>query len=198
MSIMAAKAGIDPLEFRLKHLKDDRMIGVLKAVADKFGYTPSKQPSGRGYGISCAIDANTYVAHMAEVDVDKASGKIEVKRIVCGYDMGLCVNPQGTRLQMEGCCVMGMGYSLAEGLRFSNGEIFDRNFDTYHIPLFSWLPKIETIIVENNSYQPQGGGEPGIVGIGAIIATGVYDATGARLFNMPMTPERVKAALQKV
>jgi nicotinate dehydrogenase subunit B len=198
MSIMAAKAGIDPLEFRLKHLKDERMIELLKAVADKFGYTPSKQPSGRGYGISCAIDANTYVAHMAEVDVDKASGKIEVKRIVCGYDMGLCVNPQGTRLQMEGCCIMGMGYSLAEGLRFSNGEIFDRNFDTYHIPLFSWLPKIETIIVENNSYPPQGGGEPGIVGIGAIIATGVYDATGARLFNMPMTPERVKAALQKV
>ena len=198
MNIMAAKAGIDPLEFRIKHLKDERMIGVLKAVADKFGYTPSKLPSGRGYGMSCAIDANTYVAHMAEVGVDKTSGKIEVKRIVCGYDMGLCVNTQGTTLQMEGCCVMGMGYALAEGLRFSDGVIFDRNFDTYHIPRFSWLPKIETIIVKNDSFPPQGGGEPGIVGIGAIIANGIHDATGARLFNLPMTSERVKEALQKV
>jgi isoquinoline 1-oxidoreductase len=198
MNIMAETAGIDPLEFRIRHLKDERMIGLLKAVADKFGYTPSKLPSGRGYGMCCGVDANTYVVHMAEVDVDKASGKIEVERIVCGYDMGLCVNPQGTRLQMEGCCIMGMGYALSEELCFSNGEIFDRNFDTYHIPHFSWVPKIETIIMENSSYPPQGAGEPGIVGIGAIIANGAHDATGARLFHTPMTPERVREALQKV
>jgi nicotinate dehydrogenase subunit B len=198
MNIMAAKAGVDPLEFRIKHLKDERMINVLKAVADKFGYKPAKLPSGRGIGMSCAIDANTYVAHMAEIALDKASGKVEVKRIVCGYDMGLCVNPQGTSIQMEGCCMMGLGYALTEGLRFSNGEIFDRNFDTYHIPRFSWLPKIETIIMDNMDKAPQGGGEPGIVGIGAIIANGIHDATGARLFNMPMTPERVKEALKKV
>lgn len=198
MNIMAEKAGIDPLEFRLKHLKDERMAGVLRAVADKFGYTPSKLPSGRGYGMSCAIDANTYVAHMAEVEVDKASGMIEVKRIVCGYDMGLCVNPQGTRLQMEGACFMGMGYALTEEVRFNNGEILDRNFDTYNIPRFSWLPKIETVIVENMDKPPQGGGEPGVVGIGAIIANGVHDATGARLFDMPMTPARVKEALARV
>ena len=198
MNIMAAKAGIDPLEFRLRHLKDMRMIGVLKAVADKFGYTPSRQPSGRGYGISCAVDANTYVAHMGEVEVDRSSGRIEVKRIVCGYDMGLCVNPQGTKIQIEGCCMMGMGYALTEGLRFSDGEIFDRNFDTYHIPRFSWLPKIETVIVKNDDFPPQGAGEPAITGIGGIIATGVYDATGAKLFEMPMAPERVKEALAKV
>jgi CO/xanthine dehydrogenase Mo-binding subunit len=129
--------------------------------------------------------------------VDKQSGEIEVKRIVCGYDMGLCVNPQGTRIQMEGCCVMGMGYSLAEEVRFSDGVIYDRNFDTYDIPRFSWAPRIETIIVENNDLPAQGGGEPGVVGIGAIIATGVFDATGAKLFQMPFTPERVKEALAK-
>jgi nicotinate dehydrogenase subunit B len=198
MSIMAAKAGIDPLEFRLKHLKDERLIGVLRAAARKFGYTSSKTPSGRGYGMSCAVDANTYVAHMAEVDVDKTSGKIEVKRIVCAMDMGLCVNPQGSILQMESCCVMGLGYALSEEIRFKNGEIFERNFDTYHIPRFSWLPKIETVILENYDFPPQGCGEPPVVGIGAIIATGVYDATGAKLFRMPMTPDRVKEALAKV
>jgi isoquinoline 1-oxidoreductase len=198
MNLLAAKAGVDPLEFRLKHLKDERMIGVLKAAAEKFGYTPSKQPSGRGYGISCAIDANTYVAHIAEVDVDNSSGKIEVKRVVCAQDMGLCVNPQGAKIQMEGCITMGLGYALTEGLNFSNGEIFDRNFDTYHIPRFSWLPKIETIILKNDDFPPQGGGEPAITGIGAIIASGVYDATGAKLFKMPFTPVRVKEALTKV
>jgi nicotinate dehydrogenase subunit B len=198
MNVMAAKAGMDPLEFRLKHLKDEKMIGVLKAVADKFGYTASKQPSGRGYGISCGIDANTYVAHMGEVEVDRGSGRIRVKRIVCAYDMGLCVNPQGTRIQMEGSCVMGMGYALTEGLCFSDGVILDRNFDTYDIPRFSWVPKIETVILKNDNSPSQGAGEPAVVGIGAIIATGVYDATGAKLFNMPMTPARVKEALAKV
>jgi nicotinate dehydrogenase subunit B len=198
MSIMAAKAGIDPLEFRIRHLKDERMIGVLKAAADKFGYTPSKLPSGRGYGISCGIDANTYVVHIGEVEVDKATGKIRVKRIVCGYDMGLCVNPQGTKMQMEGACMMGMGYALTEGLRFSDGVILDHNFDTYDIPRFSWVPKIETLILKKDNLPPCGAGEPAVIGIGAVIATGVYDATGARLFNMPMTPERVKEALGKI
>jgi nicotinate dehydrogenase subunit B len=195
MSIMAAKSGIDPLEFRLKHLKDERLIGVLRAAAQKFGYTPSKLPSGRGYGMSCAIDANAYVAHMAEVDVDRASGRIEVKRIVCVMDMGLCVNPQGSILQMEGSCIMGLGYALSEEVRFRNGEIFDRNFDTYDIPRFSSLPKIETVILKNYEFPPQGCGEPPVVGIGAIIATGVYDATGAKLLRMPMVPDRVKEAL---
>ncbi len=198
MNIMAAKAGVDPLEFRIRHLKDERLIGVLRAAADKFGYTPSKTPSGRGYGISCAVDANTYVAHMAEIYVDRASGEIEVKRIVCAMDMGLCVNPQGSILQMEGSCVMGLGYALSEEIRFKNGEIFDRNFDTYRIPTFSWLPKVETVILENYQFPPQGCGEPPVVGIGAIIATAVYDATGAKLFKMPMTPDRVKEALEKV
>ena len=198
MTIMAAKAGIDPLEFRIKNLKDEKMIGVLRAAADKFGYTPSKPVSGRGIGISCGIDANTYVAHMGEIEVDKKTGKVRVKRIVCVYDSGLCINPQGTRIQMEGCCFMSMGYALTEGLRFSDGVVLDKNFDTYEIPHFSWLPKIETVILKKDNNPPQGVGEPAIIGMGAVVATGIFDATGAKLFEMPMTPGRVKAALAKV
>jgi nicotinate dehydrogenase subunit B len=198
VSIMAAKAGMDPLEFRLKNLKDEKMIGVLKAAADKFGYKPSKYPSGRGYGISCGIDAKTYVAHIGEIELDKTTGQIRVKRVVCVYDMGLCVNPQGTKMQMEGCCLMSMGYALTEGLRFSDGVVLDRNFDTYNIPRFSWVPKIETIIFKKDDLPPQGAGEPAVIGMGAVIATGVYDATGAKLLEMPMTPKRVKEALSKV
>ncbi len=197
LNIMASKAGIDPLEFRLRHLKDERMIGVLKAAAERFGWRSSKAPSGRGYGISCGIDAGTYVATMAEVDVDKASGKVTVNRVVCAQDMGFVVNPEGAKMQMEGCITMGLGYALTEEIRFKNGQIFDLNFDTYDIPRFSWLPEIETVLVENANLSPQGGGEPAIVCMGGVVASAIHDATGAKLFQLPMTPARVKEALQK-
>jgi isoquinoline 1-oxidoreductase len=198
MNIMASKAGRDPLEFRLRHLKDERMIGVLRAAAKKFGWRSSKSPSGRGHGISCGIDAGTYVATMAEVDVDKGSGKVRVNRIVCAQDMGFVVNPEGAKMQMEGCITMGLGYALTEEIRFKNGQIFDLNFDTYDIPRFSWLPEIETFLVENTNLPPQGGGEPAIICMGGVIATAIHDATGAKLFQLPMTPARVKEALKKV
>jgi len=198
IDLMAARAGIDPLEFRLRNLKDSRMIGVLNAAAKKFGWKSAKAPSGRGFGIACGIDAGTYVALMAEVEVDKGSGKVKVNRVVCAQDMGFVVNPQGAQLQMEGCITMGLGYCLTEEIHFKNGKMDDLNFDTYEIPRFSWLPKIETVLVENNDLAPQGGGEPAIVCMGGVIATAIHDATGAKLFQLPMTPERVKAAIQKI
>jgi CO/xanthine dehydrogenase Mo-binding subunit len=197
LNLMASKAGADPLQFRLAHLKDKRMINVLQAAAKKFGWQPMKTPSGRGYGIACGIDAGTYVAFMAEVEVDKDSGSVDVKRVVCAQDMGVVVNPEGAVTQMEGCITMGFGYALAEEVRFSDGELLDLNFDTYSIPTFSWLPKIETVIVENPNLAPQGGGEPAIIGMGGVIATAIYDAVGAAVLQLPMTPERVKAALRQ-
>jgi CO/xanthine dehydrogenase Mo-binding subunit len=98
---------------------------------------------------------------------------------------------------MEGCITMGLGYALAEEVHFSNGRILDRNFDTYAIPRFSWLPKIETVIVPNPSLPPKGGGEPAIVCMGGVLATAVYDATGAKVRQLPMTPKRVLKALEK-
>jgi len=197
MNIMASVAGKDPLEFRLSHLKDKRMRGVLTAAAKQFGWTPSKTPSGRGYGISCGIDAETYVASMAEVEVDRSSGMIAVKRVVCAQDMGQVVNPQGAAIQMEGCITMGLGYALSEEVHFNNGRLLDVNFDTYDIPRFSWLPEIETVIVPNPTLAPKGGGEPAIVCMGGVLATAVYDATGAKMLQLPMTPQRVKNALAK-
>lgn len=197
MNIMASRAGKDPLAFRLEHLKDERMQRVLDAAAKRFGWTPSKTPSGRGYGISCGIDAETYVASMAEVEVDRGSGMITVKRVVCAQDMGQVVNPQGATIQMEGCITMGLGYALSEEVHFNSGRIIDVNFDTYAIPRFSWLPKIETVIVPNPALPPKGGGEPAIVCMGGVLATAVYDATGAIVRQLPMTPERVKSALKK-
>jgi isoquinoline 1-oxidoreductase len=197
LNLMAAAAGRDPLEFRLSHLKDPRMRSVLEAVAQQFGYTPAPPPSGRGFGIACGIDAETYVAAMAEVEVDEKSGAIHVKRLACAQEMGQVVNPQGATIQMEGCLTMGLGYALAEEMRFDNGRLLDTNFGTYYLPRFSWVPKIETVIVPNSSLPPKGGGEPAIVCMGGVLATAVYDATGAQVLQLPMTHERDLAALQK-
>mgnify|MGYP005837127903 CR=1 FL=1 len=198
IDIMAAKAGIDPLEFRLKNLKDQKMIDCLKAVADKFGYLPAKLPSGRGIGIACGTDAGTWQATMAEIKVDKTTGKITVLRLACAQDMGLCVNPQGALIQMEGCLTMGLGYALAEELFFEGGNIKTRGYDTYEIPRFSWVPKLDCLILDRKDKAPQGGGEPAIIAVGAAISNALFDATGVRLYRVPLTPERVLEALRKV
>jgi len=198
IDIMAAAAGIDPLEFRLKNLKDEKMIACLKAVADKFGYVAGKTPSGRGIGVACGSDAGTWVAHMAEVKVDKNTGKVQVVRIACAQDMGLCINPEGALIQMEGCITMGLGYTFTEEVFFEGGNIQNRGFDSYEIPRFSWLPKIDCVILDRKDKAPQGGGEPAIIAIGAVVANAIFDATGARLYRVPMTPARVLEALKKV
>ena len=198
IDIMAAQAGMDPLEFRLQNLTDQKMIRVLKAAAEKFGWKPAKAPSGRGWGIACGTDAGTWVATVAEVSVNKQSGEVQVQKVVCAQDMGLAINPEGATIQMEGCITMGMGYALREDIHFKGRQILDVNFDTYQIPRFSWLPKIETVIIDNKNADPQGGGEPAIITMGAVIANAIFDATGARVFQMPMTPERVKEALNKM
>jgi isoquinoline 1-oxidoreductase len=198
IDIMAAGSGIDPVEFRLNNLSDARMVRVLKAAADRFGWTPAKAPGKRGYGVACGIDAGTYVTAIAEVAVDATKGTVQVKRVVCAQDMGVVINPEGAKIQMEGCLTMGLGYVFTEEVHFKGGQVLDTNYDTYAIPRFSWVPKMETVLIANNETPPQGGGEPAIILMGALIANAIHDATGARLFQLPMTPDRVKAAIQKV
>jgi isoquinoline 1-oxidoreductase len=197
VDILAAQAGIDPVDFRLRNLADQKMRRVLETTANRFGWLEAGAPSGRGQGVALGIDAGTYVGLAAEVDVDRATGKVTVKRLVCAQDMGLAINPEGATIQMEGCLTMGLGYALAEEVRFSGGEVLDTNFDTYEIPRFSWLPKLETVIIDARNDPPQGGGEPAIIVVGAAIANAIFDAVGARLYRMPMTAERVRAALER-
>jgi CO/xanthine dehydrogenase Mo-binding subunit len=92
---------------------------------------------------------------------------------------------------MEGCITMGLGYALSEGLHFKGGEILDLNYDTYDIPRFSWVPDIKTKIIDSKDPDPQGGGEPAIITMGAVIANAIYDAIGARVVRLPMTPDRI-------
>jgi isoquinoline 1-oxidoreductase len=195
---MARAAGVDPLTFRLKNLSDRRMIRVLEAAAKRFGNSFSKRPSGKGYGIACTNYLNTYVATMAEVEVDRKTGRIQVNRVVCAQDMGEIVNPQGARLQIEGGIIMGLGYCLTEEVQFQGAKVLTENFDTYAIPRFSWLPQIEVELVQNPDLAPQGCGEPAITTMGAVIANAFYDAIGVQLFTLPMTAQRIRDALEEV
>jgi CO/xanthine dehydrogenase Mo-binding subunit len=195
MDQLAAKAGVDPLAFRLRHLKEPRMLAVLQAAARTFGWTPKPGPSGRGFGLACADHRDTLVAAMAEVAVDKKTGEVQVKRVVLAQDMGVVVNPEGARQQIEGCITMGLGYALMEEVRFQDGKVLDENFDTYKIPRFSQIPEIQTILLPNPAVPAQGGGEPAIVVMGAVLANAIHDAIGVQLLQMPMTPERVKQAM---
>jgi isoquinoline 1-oxidoreductase len=113
----------------------------------------------------------------------------------CAQEMGIVVNPEGATMQMEGCITQGLGYALLEHIRFRGGDIRDRNFDSYRIPRFTDLPEIETVLVANDELAPQGGGEPAIVCIGAVIANAIFDACGSRVSTMPFTPESVRAGM---
>ncbi len=196
IDIMAAAAKVDPLEFRLRNTTDERARRVLKAAADALGWKAAAGPSGQGRAIAMGIDAGTYCALAAEVGVDRKTGEIRVKRVVAAQDMGLVINPEGAKMQIEGCINMGLGYVLTEELQFKGGEILDTNLATYEIPRFTHVPRIETILIKNDDLAPQGGGEPAIVPMGAVIANAVFDATGVRMHRLPMTPKRVLAALK--
>ncbi|MEZ5071106.1 MAG: molybdopterin cofactor-binding domain-containing protein, partial [Bacteroidales bacterium] len=185
IDMMAAKAGVDPWQFRLDNLKDEKMVAVLKALAEKFGYEPSAGPSGRGIGMACGTDAGTCVAVMVRVKVDAKTGEVWPQKAVVSQDMGLCINPQGSIIQAEGCVTMGLGYALSENVEFQGGAVRTRNFDSYQLPLFSRVPRtIDTVILDRQDEDPQGGGEPAIICMGGAIANAIYDACGARVLEM--------------
>lgn len=199
IDLLAEKAGVDPVQFRMAHLDSNpRLRRTLEAAAKQFGWKPGKAPSGRGVGVACGTDTGSWVATMAEVGVDKATGHVQVKRVVCAQDNGVTVSPDGARQQMEGCITMGLGYALTEEVRFRGGDVLDHNFDSYELPRFSWLPEIETVLIDNTENPSSGCGEPAVVTMGAVIANAIYDAIGVRLWQLPMTPERIKSALKNV
>jgi isoquinoline 1-oxidoreductase len=193
IDVMAAKIKMDPLEFRLKNTSDKRVRSVLEAAAERFGYKPAPAPSGRGIGIAVGLDAESFVAEIVEIELN-AQGGIVVKRIVAAQDMGIVVHQEGAIMQMEGCIMMGLGYTLTEELQFRGGRVLTTNFHNYRIPRFSMLPKIEAFTIKNDELDPKGGGEPAICPVGAAVANALFDLAGARVFQLPLTSERIKAA----
>ena len=174
------------------------MANVVKTGAERFGWTPAKGPSGRGVGFAVGIDVGSYVVVYVDVDVDKSTGHVQVKRAICCQDMGMVVNPQGAILQAEGSMLMGLGYALREEIQFEGRKMLSLNFDSYSITQFNMVPEMEVILVGTDHDIPYGGGEPPIVVMGGAIANAIFDATGARVLRQPLSPERVKAAIDSI
>jgi isoquinoline 1-oxidoreductase len=193
MDDLARLAGIDPLEFRLKNLTDERLRGVLQAAAKKFGWGSQKPAAGHGFGIAGGIEKGSWVATCAEVKVDRSSGEINVLRLVTAYDCGAILNPNHLTNQVEGAVMMGLGGALYEQIRFDNGRILNPRFSAYRVPHFRDLPQLETVLIDRKDKPSAGAGETPIVAVAPAIGNAICAATGVRLRSMPMAPEGFEA-----
>ncbi len=186
MDELAASIGMDPLEFRLKNTKDERLKGVLQAAATKFGWGKTKPAPGHGYGLSCGFEKNGYIATCAEVAVDKDKSDIRIVRVVEAFDCGAVVNPLQLKNQIEGSIVQAIGGALFESIQFQNGKILNPKFATYRVPRFTDLPQIDIVLVDRKDVPSAGAGETPIVGLAPAVANAVFNATSVRLRSLPL------------
>ncbi len=201
---VAAAAGADPVEFRLRYLDDARAKAVLTAAAEKAGWdhrASPKKPAGtaevvRGRGIALATRNGTYVATVAEVEVNRRSGAIQVKRFVCAHDCGLVVNPDGLRGVISANLIQSLSRTLKEEVTFDRSNVTSVDWITYPVAMSSDVPeKIDIVLLNHPEIAASGAGEPSSRPTAAAIANAVFDATGARVRQAPLTPTRIKAAL---
>jgi nicotinate dehydrogenase subunit B len=199
MDELALAAGADPVAFRLAHLKDARASAVIEAVAKKAGWNPNARGDGsRGRGIGFAKYKNlaTYVAVIAEVEVDRTNGRIAVPRIFAAADAGLIINPDGLANQIEGGVVQSTSWTLKEEVKFDRTGIRSRDWISYPILAMPEFPKVEIELINRPDERPLGAGEASQGPAGAAIANAFAAATGKRIRDLPLTPDRVMAVLR--
>jgi nicotinate dehydrogenase subunit B len=201
---LAVAAGFDPVEFRLRGLKDPRGVELIKRAAAMMKWQSRLSPGadqnaavarGRGVAYVHYKHTETYVAMGMEVSVERASGNIKVERIVCAHDCGQIINPDGVRAQVEGSILQTLSRVLMEEVKFDRSRVLSTDWSSYPILTFSQVPKLEIELVDRPTEPPLGAGEAACTTVGAALANAVFDATGVRLRTIPFTPERVRAAL---
>jgi nicotinate dehydrogenase subunit B len=204
MDEIASDLRVDPVQFRLRYLTSDKRISeILVATAKKAGWTdhvarstPSSGNKVPGRGVAVANRANTMTAAVAEIEVDKTTGVVTVNKITLGHDCGLIVNPDGLKNQIEGNVLQAVSRALLEEVKFDSTGQKNLDWNSYPVIRFEQVPEVDIVITNRPEMQPLGGGEPSIVPVTAAIANAIYDATGARLRQVPFTPERVLGALK--
>ena len=190
---LALRAGLDPLELRLRNTDDPRLARVLACVAERSDWARRPRGGGIGRGLACAIYNDTYVAQVAEVEV--TGGRARVRRAWCALDCGTLVDPDGARNQIEGSIVHATSWALIEELRHDAGRVLARGWDDYPIARFRDAPDtIDVAFTDDGSTAPTGVGEPGAVPFGAAIANAVAAACGARVRTQPITPAHLAAS----
>jgi nicotinate dehydrogenase subunit B len=203
MDELAGAAGADPVAFRLRHLSDPRLRAVLEAAAERAGWLThqaAREAGTRpttGMGVACAQYKNrgAYVATVAEVEVTRETGEVRVRRIVVAHDCGLIVNPDGVKHQIEGNVIQSLSRALKEEVRWDVSGVTTLDWETYPILKFSEMPEVEIVLLNRPDLEALGVGEPATVTTAPAVANAIFDATGARLRQVPFTPARVKAAL---
>jgi CO/xanthine dehydrogenase Mo-binding subunit len=206
LSEIAADLGVDPIDLRLRYLAaDKRAADVLGVVAAKAQWQKRRQPAensgaavARGRGVAMTRRAGGYAAAIADVEVERATGKIAVKRVTLSHDCGLIVNPDGVKNQVEGNIVQGVSRALYEEVAFDANGVTSLDWVSYPILRFPEVPELDVLLIDRREVAPLGAGELSTVPIPAAIANAVFDATGARLRDVPFTPQRVLAALKAV
>jgi CO/xanthine dehydrogenase Mo-binding subunit len=202
----AAQAGVDPVAYRLDHLRDPRLMEVLRAVARKADWDPrpsprrglSKSGVASGRGIACVLyeGDNGYCALAANVEVDQDTGAVAVKRLVAGVDCGPISNPDGLENQVEGGTLNGVSRAFLEEVTWDEKKVTSVDWGTYRsLPLGFDLPEVETVLIDRRDVAAMGAGETTITLAAAAVGNAIFDATGARIREVPFTPGRVKAAL---
>ena len=193
MDELAHLVNMDPLEFRLKNLTNERLRTVFEAAAKKFGWGQTRAP-GHGFGMGGGFEKGGNVATFVEVAVDRTSGDVKVVRMVTAFECGAIVNPDGLRNQLEGANIMALGGALFEAIEFENGRILNGRFADYRLPRFSDVPVLETVLIDRKDIPSAGAGESSLVGVAPAIANAIFDATGRRLRSLPLVPNGLKAA----
>jgi isoquinoline 1-oxidoreductase len=191
MDELAHLAKIDPLEFRLKNLTNERLRAVFEVAAKKFGWGHAKA-AGHGFGLGGGFEKGGNVATFAEVAVDSSSGDVRVVRMVTAFECGAIVNPDGLRNQLEGANIMALGGTLFEAIEFENGRILNGRFSEYRLPRFSDVPMLETVLIDRKDIPSAGAGESSLVGVAPAIANAIFDASGVRLRSLPLVPNGLK------
>ena len=193
MDDLAHLVKMDPLDFRLKNLKNERLRAVFEAAAKRFGWGRART-AGHGSGIGGGFEKAGNIATCAEVAVDRKSGEVKVVRVVTAFECGAIVNPANLRNQIEGSNLMGLGGALFEAIKFENGRVLNGRFSSYRVPRFSDVPQIETVLLDRKDIPSAGAGECPMVGLAPAIGNAIFDATGVRIRSLPMVPDGLKAS----
>jgi isoquinoline 1-oxidoreductase len=189
MDELAHEVSMDPVEFRLKNIKDERLKAVLQAAANTFGWKTRKKTEGCGYGIACGFEKGSYIATAAEVSVDAKTGRVKIERVVESFECGAIVNKLHLHNQVEGAIVQAIGGALFENIQFKNGQILNGKFSKYRLPRFSDVPKIEVVLLDRKDLPSAGAGETPIVGLAPAVGNAIFDATSVRIRRMPLTTD---------
>jgi isoquinoline 1-oxidoreductase len=197
MDELAAKAGQDPMAFRLAHLTHPRLRPVLEAAAERFGWEKrvrNRKP-GQGFGIACGTEKGSYVAACVEVSVDRERGSYEIQNVCQAFECGAVVNPDNLRAQNEGCIVMTLGAVLREEIRFENGKLLNGRFSQYRVPRFADVPPMDIVLMDRKDLPSVGAGETPMIAVPPAVANALFHATGVRLRSLPLRAAELRNTL---